>query len=101
MSTFKALDTDKIIQTVAKLNHRISERFPESGLSGVCAQLLDIAHHSKERTEAIQKPIIWVRALNIFLIVIIVLTLMGAAARFRLSVDDLHFLTLYKRLRQA
>jgi len=98
MSSYKALDTDKIIATVETLGHRIRERFPDSGLSGVCAQLLDISYHCKERTEEIQKPIIWVRALNIFFIVIIVLTVIGAALRFQLSVDGLHFFDFIQAL---
>ena len=98
MSSYKALDTDKIIRTVSSLTRRIQERFPESGLSGVCDQLLDIAHHAKERTEAIQKPIIWVRAVNILLIAVIVLTVIGAGVRFQLSVEGLHFFDFIQAL---
>ena len=98
MSNYKALDTDKIIKTVSNLSKRISERFPESGLSGVCKQLLDISYHAKARTEAILKPIIWVRALNIFLIAIIVVTVIGAGIRFQLSVEGMHFFDFVQAL---
>jgi hypothetical protein len=53
---YSTLNPDKIIETLVKLESRISERFPGSGLSGVCAQLAGVANHSKEKTAAAARP---------------------------------------------
>lgn len=50
------LDPQKIIDTIAKLQERIGERFPESGLLQVCGRLLEIAEHMKERSAWIGRP---------------------------------------------
>jgi len=67
------LDADKIVETVAALGRRIDERFPGSGLGGVCASLWRIARQAKERSEQIQRPIVLLR-----LGVMALLTLIGA-----------------------
>lgn len=51
----------EIIATVAKLQQRIGERFPCSGLAGLCGHLLDVSNHAAERTAMIAKPILWIR----------------------------------------
>jgi hypothetical protein len=53
---YRSLDPEKIIATVEQLHRRISERFPESGLSGVCGELLKVARESQERAAWIAKP---------------------------------------------
>lgn len=57
------LQPDKIVKTIAKLKRRITERFPESSLSRVCAQLLDIAKKAEERSDWFGKPVRWLRVL--------------------------------------
>ncbi len=53
---FLNLDIDKTLDTIDLLGKRISERFPMSGLSGVCDELLGIARNSKQRMAWISKP---------------------------------------------
>ena len=48
MRTYRALDPDKVIDTIRVLHQRISERFPGAGLGGVCAELLTIARGELE-----------------------------------------------------
>ena len=36
-----SLDPERIVYTISQLNHRIDERFPESGLGRVCTSLLE------------------------------------------------------------
>lgn len=96
--SYKSLDTDKIVITVELLGKRIKERFPESGLYKVALQLLEIAFESRKRTRAIRQPIVWVRVLNILFIGLIVLSLIGAIARFRLGLEDLHFFDFVQAL---
>ena len=55
------LDADKVSKTITKLVERIEERFPNSGLLRVCKQLDEISDHTKERSAAISRPIIWTK----------------------------------------
>lgn len=58
------LDAGKIEATVALLTRRINERFPESGLHGVCQHLHGIAAAARKRAERIRRPILWVRVVS-------------------------------------
>lgn len=67
---FRSLDIDKTIDTIDLLAKRINERFPMSGLSGVCDELLGITRNSKQRTDWISRPNYYLR-ISIILIVAI------------------------------
>lgn len=56
MTMYRSLDSEKILGTIETLNRRIAERFPGSGLSKVCDELLTIADESQRRTAWIAKP---------------------------------------------
>lgn len=53
---YRRLDPEKIVATVETLGRRIGERFPASGLSKVCQELLAVARESQERAAWIGKP---------------------------------------------
>jgi hypothetical protein len=53
LRNFRALDAQKVIETIAALERRIGERFPGAGLRAVCAELLTIARESSQRAQAI------------------------------------------------
>jgi hypothetical protein len=62
-----SIDTLKprlIVETIEKLNQRIKERFPESGLNQVCGQLSLIAKNKEDRADWIGKPVMWIRYLT-------------------------------------
>jgi hypothetical protein len=67
---YRSLDSEKIVHTIEILSRRIDERFPESGLSNVCRELLTIAGESQQRSVWIAKP---QRALRIITWVLLVL----------------------------
>lgn len=54
MNTY--LDPNKTIETIETLYKRIDERFPSSGLAGVCKKLCVTASTTKERAEMIAAP---------------------------------------------
>lgn len=56
-----SLDPERIVYTISKLNQRIDERFPGSGLGRVCSSLLDVGEQTKARLDAIQRPVWWLR----------------------------------------
>jgi len=64
------LDPEKIIATVDRLEKRISDRFPDSGLRKVCNEFLLIAKKTKQNITWISKPNIPLRLLSYALILI-------------------------------
>jgi hypothetical protein len=58
---YRHLRHDGIARTAEQLRLRVSERFPNSGLSKVAAELADIARAAELRAGEIVKPIAWLR----------------------------------------
>jgi hypothetical protein len=59
--TYRTLDPDRIVETLAQLRARIDERFPQSGLAHVGAGLTDVARLTKERASVIAAPNMLIR----------------------------------------
>jgi hypothetical protein len=55
MKTYRALDPEKVIDTIAALHKRVSERFPGAGLTQVCAELLTIAKENSARVAQVSQ----------------------------------------------
>ena len=53
---YRRLDGTHIVETLRRLEHRIGERFPGSGLSRVCADLLAAAMESMARLALLRRP---------------------------------------------
>ena len=70
------LEADRVINTLAQLEKRIADRFPDSGLRDICNQLLGVVKKSQSTINWIDKPNI---PLRIFTAVIILLGLGGLA----------------------
>ena len=68
-TNYLALDPVRIVGTLERLAVRIRERFPESGLSRVVMQVLDVGRKAQNEAERIRRPIWWVRLLAGFLVV--------------------------------
>ncbi|MEZ4712850.1 MAG: hypothetical protein R3A44_37020 [Caldilineaceae bacterium] len=92
------LDAAKIIRTVDRLAQRIDERFPHSGLHRVSQQLLTIAQQTKERSEAIARPILWLRIVIGLLVLLILLGILGTIARVDIPRGGLHFFDFVQAL---
>jgi hypothetical protein len=54
--TYRTLDPKQIIATLVRLELRIGERFPDSGLSRICHEIRAIGEHAQERARAIARP---------------------------------------------
>ena len=50
-----ALDPQRVVETIAKLQKRITERFPSAGLGAVCGELLAVARESSARAQRIAR----------------------------------------------
>ncbi|MDB4766811.1 hypothetical protein OAG71_03890 [bacterium] len=73
---YSTLKHEHIVQTINRLEGRIGERFPESGLVKVCGQLGVVADRMVERADWISRPILWLRLLAWgFCLAVVLLTL--------------------------
>ena len=61
--SYRRLDAAEIVRTIRALEHRISERFPGSGLAAVCHELVDVGETTQRKAESIAVPNLWLRAL--------------------------------------
>jgi hypothetical protein len=61
---FRTLVPEKIVATLAALERRIAERFPDASLHKVCAELTRAAHESGARTARLRRPDYRLRALS-------------------------------------
>lgn len=81
---YRSLNPEKIVTTVETLGRRIEERFPASGLSKVCQELLAVARESQERAAWIGKPHRALRVAIGVLIAIIVVLLASILSSLRM-----------------
>src|ERR1700760_3025850 len=77
----QVLDSAKIVSTIDVLRARIHDRFPNSGLARVCAELSDIARRTDSRVDALARPYYGLRFLA-FLVVILGIAAQVFAAQF-------------------
>jgi hypothetical protein len=56
MNSYRNLASQKIAETLTTLASRIGERFPGSGLLGVCRELIAMAEQTSERADKIARP---------------------------------------------
>ena len=91
-NTLQTLDAERINTTIQILRHRILERFPDSGLAGVCSQLLTIAQQSKERSEWIVRPIVSLRIAIALVIILFLLILIGSLLSFKMPTREVNLL---------
>lgn len=61
---YLALDPERIVGTIKRLEGRIAERFPEAGLTRVCSELASVADQMVERAQWIGRPVLWLRLLS-------------------------------------
>jgi len=81
------LDYNKIIETLERLERRISERFPDSGLRLVINDFLGIARESKKNIEWISKPHLIIRFLTYFIIGIAFAGILYSITRINFKFD--------------
>jgi len=87
-SRFRELRGERIVETVEKLAHRIDERFPGSGLSGLCHHLHAVAAAAADDVPRLGRPI-W--PLRFFIVaaigVLVVVAGWMASLLLRVSLD--------------
>lgn len=74
---FIELRPDRILATLGKLEKRIAERFPGSGLGQVCAELNGVAADVEALTRRLQRPYWLLRAVTVVAALALVAVLVG------------------------
>ncbi|MBI1286236.1 MAG: hypothetical protein GC178_01545 [Flavobacteriales bacterium] len=88
MSAAVQLDAEKIIATIDRLEKRIADRFPDSGLRKICGEFLEIASHSKQNIEWIGAPNIPLRLFSAMAILIGLSGLIYSITYIDLRIDN-------------
>mgnify|MGYP001221574817 CR=1 FL=1 len=79
-SPFDRLDAQKIVLTAERLQERIHERFPQSGLSKLCGHLVVLAEDAHETAEWIARPHVPLRNATAVFSVLIVAGVVASVA---------------------
>ena len=72
---YRSLNIESIISTVNRIERRVSERFPASGLYGVCTELRMVVSEAEVHCEHLNRPNWWVRGIAGFLVALILVML--------------------------
>jgi len=84
---YRKLDADLIVATVRRLRERVTERFPDSGLSRVSLELEQVSSTAAARASRIAQRNYWLRGCVMFFIVVFGVVLFLMARQVRVSVQ--------------
>jgi hypothetical protein len=73
---YRRLDSARIVDTARRLASRVSERVPDSGLSRVAAELVQVAERAAADEEWFRRPHRWLRA-GVGALILILITVVG------------------------
>lgn len=82
MKSYGELQSGPVRSTIDILSHRVRERFPESGLANVAAELLLVADQNQSVIERLRRPLWPIRALSAITIFALVALVLWAALHF-------------------
>jgi len=98
---YRTLDPAEIFNTLQLLQQRIAERFPNSGLAGVCAELIVIARATEWRARVVGRPQILLRILVYASIVGGIGALVFAGRLIKLKVGDADVIGFFQGVEAA
>ena len=98
---YRNLDSDKVIGTLEKLDLRIGERFPDSGLHQVCRELTEIGRSSAANAQRISRPNILIRLVVILIILAGVGSLIYIASILRFTQTPSEFFGFFQGIEAA
>jgi hypothetical protein len=88
---YRTLDVEAILETLRRLERRINERFPSSGLLSICQELVSLAEDVQQRANAIAAPNVALRA-TVYVIIsagVVGLSIIAFAIKFRIGSAEL------------
>ena len=61
---YRSLAHDRITETAEQLAARVTERFPQNGISSVARELVQLSRDAAKDAAALEQPILWLRLLT-------------------------------------
>ena len=98
---YRTLDVEAILETVRRLERRISERFPSSSLLSVCHELVKLAQDVQERAKAIAAPNVALRASVYIIILAGVVGLLIIAFSVKFQIGNAELLSVLQAVEAA
>jgi hypothetical protein len=89
--SYRTLDVEAILKTLRRLERRIDERFPHSGLLAICHELVSLAQEVQQRANAIAAPNVALRA-TVYVMIsagVVGLLIIAFAIKFRIGSTEL------------
>jgi len=88
---YRTLDVEAILETLHRLERRIRERFPGSGLLSICHELVGLAQDVQQRAKAIAAPNIALRTAVYIIILagVVGLFIIAFAVKFQIGSAEL------------
>jgi hypothetical protein len=71
--TYRKINSDEVVKTLDILRNRISERFPGSSLSAICAEIHTVAIEVSHSAHTIHRPSFWIRGFELFIALLFLL----------------------------
>jgi hypothetical protein len=81
---YRTLDSEKIVDTARKLQQRVAERFPDSGLGKVAAEIAAVGETINSDAKELSRPVWWLRLVIVATVVAgaLVFVFVGTFMRF-------------------
>jgi hypothetical protein len=98
---YRTLDVEAILETLRRLERRISERFPGSGLLSICHELVSLAEDVQQRAKAIAAPNVALRTAVYIIIVAGVVGLLIIAFAVKFQIGNAELLTVLQAVEAA
>jgi len=99
--SYQTLDSDQIIETLRRLEHRISERFPGSSLAAVCAEIIGMAKTVQQRSSAIASPHYVLRGAVFLVIAAGLIGLVFVVANVKVQVGTVEIFSVFQGVEAA
>ena len=98
---YRTLNVEAILETLRRLERRISERFPGSGLHSICQELVELAQEVQQRAKAIAAPNVALRASVYILISAGVVGLLIIAFSVKFQIGNAELLSVLQAVEAA
>ncbi|MEA2904031.1 MAG: hypothetical protein QOI12_1418 [Alphaproteobacteria bacterium] len=99
--SYRTLDAAHIIETLRRLQRRIDERFPASGLAAVCRELVETAKTAQQRSQSIAAPNLGLRAAVCLAVAAAVAGLAYVARSINLQVGTAEIFSVFQGVEAA
>jgi hypothetical protein len=100
-ASYRTLDADAVVETIRRLEQRISERFPNSGLAAVCRDLGALAGETQARSQSVARPHLSVRLAVFVAIAAAAAGLIFVAVTVKLQVGNAEIFSVFQGVEAA